>query len=125
MCRMRNGSSWTLRDANSRGCPAAGVLAAELVQRHSLRGEDQVSPYLSHDLPPWTAVYQQARRWLRGGVFEDIAHDMRMILRLVAEREEQPSATILDVRTMQSTPESGGRAGYDWAKKKNGSKVHV
>ena len=32
---------------------------------------------------------------------------------------------ILDGRTLQSTPESGGRAGYDGAKKKKGSKVHV
>ena len=81
--------------------------------------------YLPHDLPPWTAVYQQARRWIAAGVFEEITHDLRMILRLVDEREAQPTATILDARTLQSTPESGGRAGYDGAKKKNGSKVHM
>ncbi len=81
--------------------------------------------FLPHDLPPWTAVYQQARRWLQAGVFEDITHDLRMIVRLVVEREAQPSAAILDGRTLQSTPESGGRAGYDGAKKKNGSKVHA
>src|SRR5215471_20613467 len=81
--------------------------------------------FLPHDLPPWSAVYQQARRWLQAGVFEAITHDLRIIARLVAEREAQPSATILDARTLQSTPESGGRAGYDGAKKKNGSKVHV
>src|SRR5262249_2198844 len=81
--------------------------------------------FLPHDLPPWSAVYQQARRWLQAGVFEAITHDLRMIARLVAEREAQPSAAILDARTLQSTPESGGRAGYDGAKKKNGSKVHV
>jgi transposase len=81
--------------------------------------------FLPHDLPPWTAVYQQARRWLQAGVFEQITHDLRMIVRLVAERAAQPSAAILDGRTLQSTPESGGRAGYDGAKKKNGSKVHA
>jgi transposase len=81
--------------------------------------------FLPHDLPPWTAVYQQARRWLQAGIFEQITHDLRMIVRLVAEREAQPSATILDGRTLQSTPESGSRAGYDGAKKKNGSKVHA
>lgn len=32
---------------------------------------------------------------------------------------------ILDSRTLQSTPESGQRAGYDGAKRKNGSKVHA
>ena len=81
--------------------------------------------FLPHDLPPWAAVYQQARRWLHAGVLEAIAYDLRMIARLVAEREAQPSATILDGRTLQSTPESRGRAGYDGAKKRNGSKVHA
>jgi transposase len=81
--------------------------------------------FLPHDFPPWTAVYQQARRWMAAGVFEEITHDLRMIVRLVAEREAQPTATILDGRTLQSTPESGARAGYDGAKKKNGSKVHM
>lgn len=80
---------------------------------------------LPHDLPPWAAVYQQARRWIAAGVFEEVAHDLRMILRLVDGREAQPTATILDARTLQSTPESGGRAGYDGAKKRNGSKVHM
>src|SRR5260221_2880493 len=80
---------------------------------------------LPHDLPEWTVAYQQARRWIQAGVFEQVAHDLRVILRLVQEREPQPSATILDGRTLQSTPESGDRAGYDGAKKKNGSKVHA
>jgi len=81
--------------------------------------------FLPHDFPPASAVYQQARRWMAAGVFEEAAHDLRMILRLVEEREAQPTAAILDGRTVQSTPESGGRAGYDGAKKKNGSKVHI
>jgi transposase len=81
--------------------------------------------FLPHDFPPWTAVYQQARRWVDAGVFEDISNDLRTILRLVLQREPQPSATIMDGRTLQSTPESGERAGYDGAKKKNGSKVHA
>jgi transposase len=81
--------------------------------------------FLPHDFPPWTAVYQQARRWVPARVFAALAHDLRVILRLVLEREPQPSAAIFDGRTLQSTPESGGRAGYDGHKKKNGSKVHA
>jgi transposase len=81
--------------------------------------------FLPHDFPPSSAVYQQARRWAAAGVFEEIAHDLRMILRLVQEREAQPTGTIFDGRTLQSTPESGGRAGYDGAKKRKGSKVHI
>ncbi len=81
--------------------------------------------YLPHDLPPWTAVYQQARRWLQAGVFEAITHDLRAIVRFLNDRNPEPTATILDGRTLRSTPESGGRAGFDGAKKKKGSKVHI
>ena len=81
--------------------------------------------YLPNDFPPWRAVYQQARRWLDAGVFATIAHDLRIVERVLKERDEDPSAAILDGRTLQSTPESGPRAGYDGAKKKQGSKVHM
>jgi transposase len=77
---------------------------------------------LPHDLPPWEAVYQQMQRWIRAGVFEAMIHDL---LRVAAGRNEQPSASILDSRTLQWTPESGGRAGYDGAKRKKGSKIHA
>src|SRR3954469_6353998 len=36
-----------------------------------------------------------------------------------------PTAAILDSRTLQSTPESGHRAGYDGAKRRKGSKLHL
>src|SRR6516164_5373512 len=81
--------------------------------------------FLPHDLPPWTAVYQQARRWMQAGVFDQVAHDLRAIVRFLDERNPEPPATLLDGRTLQSTPGSGGRAGYDGAKKKKGSKVHA
>jgi transposase len=81
--------------------------------------------FLPNDLPPWAAVYQQARRWFDAGVFEQVSHELRVIVRIMEGRESQPSAAILDARTLQSTPESGGRGGYDGAKKKKGSKVHI
>jgi len=80
---------------------------------------------LPNDLPPWHAVYDQTHRWLKVGVFEAMVQDLRAVLRLAAGRQEQPSAVILDSRTLQSSPESGPRAGYDGAKRKRGSKVHV
>jgi transposase len=80
---------------------------------------------LPHDLPPWEAVYQQAQRWVKAGVFEAIVQDLRTVLRVAQGRNAQPSATILDSRTLQSSPESGHRAGYDGAKRKRGSKVHI
>lgn len=48
-----------------------------------------------------------------------------MLLRLAAGREATPTAAVMDSRTLQSTPESGERAGYDGAKRRKGSKVHL
>ena len=79
---------------------------------------------MPNDLPPWQVVYDQTQRWLKAGVFEAMVHDLRAVLRLAAGRAEEPSAVILDSRTVQSSPESGDRAGYDGAKRKRGSKVH-
>ena len=58
-------------------------------------------------------------------MFEQMAHDLRMILRLAAGREAHPTAAILDSRTVQSTPESGGRSGYDGHKRRKGSKAQA
>jgi transposase len=80
---------------------------------------------MPHDLPPWPLVYQQMRRWMDAACYEAIVHDLRILLRRAAERPEPPSAAILDGRTIQSTPESGARAGYDGHKRRKGSKVHV
>lgn len=81
--------------------------------------------WMPNDLPPWAAVYQQAQRWLRAGCFEAMVDDLRAVLRLAAGREAEPSVVVLDSRTLRSTPESGGRAGYDGAKRKKGSKLHM
>lgn len=80
---------------------------------------------IPNDLPPWHAVHQQAQRWIKAGCFEALAHDLRKLLRLLMEKTGAPSAVILDGRTMQSTPESGERAGYDGYKRRKGSKVHA
>jgi len=80
---------------------------------------------LPNDLPPWEMVYQQTQRWLNAGVFEAMVSDLRLLLRLAEGRKADPSAAIFDSRTLQSTPESGHRAGYDGAKRKRGSKVHM
>lgn len=81
--------------------------------------------WMPNDLPPWEIVYQQAQRWLKAGCFEALVEDLRAILRLAAGRPEQPSAAIIDSRTLRSTPESGARAAYDGAKRKKGSKLHL
>ncbi|BAL98741.1 MULTISPECIES: IS5 family transposase [Caldilinea] len=80
---------------------------------------------MPNGLPPWHTVYQQTQRWLKAGVFEEMVRDLRMLIREIEGRMPQPRAAILDSRTLQSTPESGGRAGYDGHKRRKGSKVHL
>src|SRR5258707_5603580 len=81
--------------------------------------------YLPHDLPPWPVVYQQTQRWIESHCFETMVEDLRLLLREFSGRKAQPTAMLLDSRTIQSTPESGARAGYDGAKRRKGSKVHA
>lgn len=73
-----------------------------------------------HDLPSWEIVYQQTRRWIEAGCFEAMAHDLCALPHLKEGQTPDPSAAILDNRTLQSTPTSGARAGYDGAKRKRG-----
>ena len=80
---------------------------------------------LPTNFPPWEAVYQQTMRWIDAGVFVDMTHDLRELLRWSEGRDPEPSAVIFDSTTRQSTPESGARAGYDGYKRKQGSKVHI
>ena len=72
----------------------------------------------------------EGRRFARpvgfeAGCFENMLHDLRIFSRVQQARGEEPTAVILDSRTLQSTPESGSRAGYDGGKKRKGTKVHI
>jgi transposase len=81
--------------------------------------------YMPHDLPPWHTVYQQTQRWIRAGVFEAIVADLRVLIRLGEGKTEQPTAAIIDSRTLQGSIENGDRGGYDGHKKKKGTKLHL
>lgn len=80
---------------------------------------------LPHDFPRWETVYQQAQRWIRWGCFEALVHDLRVLSREGVGKQAQPTAVVLDGRTVQSSAESGDRAGFDGNKRRKGSKVHL
>src|SRR5258708_5678439 len=80
---------------------------------------------MPNDLPPWYVVSQQTQRWLAADGFAVLVDDLRLVLREAQGRNRQPSAAIFESRTLQSTPESGGHAGYDGAKRRKGSQVHA
>lgn len=108
-------------DAGQRKYPIRDVLNALLWMA---RTGAQWS-YLPNDFPPAETVRQQAHRWFVAGCFENAAHDLRILARVEQGRDPEPSAVVMDSRTLQSTPESGHRAGYDGAKKRKGTKVHL
>jgi hypothetical protein len=70
-------------------------------------------------------VYYQTRRWRAAGGLEAIVLDLHAIFRFAEGRAPGPTAASFDGRAMQPTPERGRRAGYDGAKRKQGSKVHA
>ena len=80
---------------------------------------------MPHDLPPWHTVYQQSQRWIRAGCFEALVHDLRVLIRLGEGKAEQPTAAIIDRRTLQGSVENGDRGGYDGHKRKKGTKLHL
>ena len=54
-----------------------------------------------------------------------MVHDLNELQRLLLERAATPTAGILDGRVLQSTPESGHRAGYNGGKRRKASTAHV
>lgn len=137
MAKERKGYPSDVSDEEWALCaPYLALVREDAPQReHSLRAVFNALRYLvrsgcgwrmlPNDLPPWPAVHQQTQRWIKAGCFEALAHDLREVLRVAAGRAEQPSAVIVDSRTVQSTPTSGARAGYDGAKRRKGAKVHA
>jgi transposase len=59
--------------------------------------------WLPTNFPPWEAVYQQTRRWIAAGCFEALVQDLRLLVRAAAGRRPQPSAALVDSRTLRST----------------------
>ncbi len=49
--------------------------------------------YLPESFPPWEVVAAQAQRWIVGGCFETLAHDLRQLLRVAAQKESSTFPT--------------------------------
>ena len=80
---------------------------------------------LPHGLPPRRAVSQRTRRRIDAGCFGVMVRDRRALSPGAAGRADDRTAAVLDSRTVQSTPGSGARAGWDGRKRRKGTKTHA
>ena len=76
---------------------------------------------LPHEFPHWDNVYKTFRRWSAQGKFEQMHDRLRAQWRERMDRDEQPSAAVLDSQSTRSSPQ-GGESGYDAGKKVKGRK---
>ncbi len=83
--------------------------------------------FLPNDLPPWAAVYQRTQRWLAAECFGAMADDLAgpRARSGGARSATDGGAWGRTHGTLQATPESGHRAGYDGHERRKGSKPHA
>jgi len=81
--------------------------------------------YLPRDYPPWKTVYGYFRQWRINGLWERIHDAPRAAVRQAEGRHRQPSAAILDSRSVKTTDRGVPERGYDAGKNVNGRKRHL
>ena len=79
--------------------------------------------HMPHDLPNGLTVYHYFRQWKLQGVWEQAMTALRKQVRRDLNREEEPSAAIIDSQSIKTSAVRGSERGFDAGKKNMGSQA--
>ena len=76
-----------------------------------------------HDLPNGKTLYHYFRQWKLAGVWEEAMTSLRKQARRAIDRDEEPSAVIIDSQSIKTSPVRGVERGFDAGKKNLGTQA--
>lgn len=80
--------------------------------------------HLPAKYPPWSTVHNYHVTWSRDGTWERVCDRLRELVRATEGRDPEPSAGIIDARSVRGAPTvTAMTRGYDAGKKISGRKV--
>ena len=81
---------------------------------------------LPKDFDPWQTVYFSFRKWKFEGIFEELMHILRGVVRQAEGKKISPSIELIDSGSVRTSHHIDGREyGIDGGKKIKGRKEHI